>query len=219
MIPLRDVIPSRTRPWVTLSLLAANALVFAAALALDADARINLYFRFGLVPADLAWTSLVTSLFLHTGWLHLSSNLLALWIFGENVEDRMGHARFLAFYVLCGIAGALAGSWAAPDLAVPIVGPGAAIAGVIGAYFALFPHSRLLVLLPLVVVIDVIEIPTVVFAAFWLVIQLVGDVGRIVVSPDDSAFVVWTQVSGCVTGLLTVWIFRRPERIRVEWWT
>ncbi|HYN07582.1 MAG TPA: rhomboid family intramembrane serine protease [Vicinamibacterales bacterium] len=219
MIPLRDVIPSRTTPWVTLSLLAANALVFTAALALDAHARLNLYFTFGLVPGELAWTSLVTSLFLHNGWLHLGSNLLALWIFGENVEDRMGHARFLAFYVLCGIAGALLGSWTSPDLVVPIVGPGAAIAGVIGAYFAMFPHSRLLVLLPLVVVIDVIEIPAVVFAAFWAVMQLVGDVGRIVVSPGDSAFVMWTHAGGFVTGLVAVWIFRQPERLKVDWWT
>jgi membrane associated rhomboid family serine protease len=219
MIPLRDVIPSRTRPWVTLSLLAANALVFAAALALDAEARLNLYFRFGLVPAELAWTSLVTSLFLHDGWLHLVSNLVALWIFGENLEDRMGHGRFLAFYLLCGVTGALAGCWASPDLTAPIVGPGAAIAGVVGAYFALFPHSRLLVLLPFVVVIDVIEIPAAIFAAFWIVLQLVGDAGRIVASPGDSAFIAWSCASGCATGLLAVWVFRRPERLKVEWWT
>jgi membrane associated rhomboid family serine protease len=192
--------------------------MFAAALAIDAEARLNLYFRFGLVPGELAWAPLVTSLFLHSGWLHLAGNLLALWIFGENVEDRMGHGRFLAFYVLCGVAGALAGSWAHPDLLVPIVGPGAAIAGVIAAYFAMFPRSRLLVLLPLVVVIDVIEMPAVVFAAFWAVMQLAGNVGRMVASPGDWEFAVWTHAAGGVTGLVAVWGFRRPERVRVEWW-
>jgi membrane associated rhomboid family serine protease len=105
MIPLRDVIPSRTRPWVTLTLIVVNLLIFAYGRALDSDARLDLFFTYGLVPADRAWPSLVTSLFLHTGWLQLVANLGALWIFGENVEDRMGPARFFAF--------CCAASWAA----------------------------------------------------------------------------------------------------------
>ena len=219
MIPLRDVIPTRTTPWVTLTLIVADLLIFAYGRTLDADARLDLFFTYGFVPAERAWPSLVTSLFVHTGWLHLVPNLGALWIFGENVEDRMGHARFFVFYLLTGVAGSLAGSWAAPGVVVPIVGPGAAIAGLIGAYFVLFPHSRILILLPLVVVMDVIEAPALAVAAFWLVLQIVGDVGRIVSSPGDSAFVVWTHVCGGLTGALAVWAFRRRERLKVDWWS
>jgi rhomboid family protein len=219
MIPLRDVIPGRTTPWVTLALIAIDILVFAYGLTLDADARLHVFFTYGLVPGEPSWTALVTSLFLHTGWLHLIGNLLTLWIFGENVEDRMGHGRFLGFYLLSGVAGGLAGSWTSPGLAMPIVGAGAAIAGVLAAYFVMFPHSRVLVLLPLVVTVDVIEVPAILIAAFWAALQIAGDVGRIVVSPGDSAFIVWTNAAGAVAGALAVWIFRRRERVSVEWWT
>jgi len=219
MIPLRDVIPSRTRPWVTLALIGLNALIFTYGLTLEPDARTHLFFTYGLVPADVSWTSPLTSLFLHTGWLHLVGNLLALWIFGDNVEDRMGHGRFLGLYLLSGVAGALAGAWTSSGLSVPIVGAGAAVAGVAGAYFVLFPHSRVLVLLPLVVKIDVIEVPALLIAAFWAVLQIVGDGGRLVVSAGDSAFILWSHVAGAATGAVAVWIFRRPERLSVEWWS
>jgi membrane associated rhomboid family serine protease len=219
MIPIRDVIPTRGTPWVTVTLIAATLLASAASGWLDAEARTTLYFRFGLVPADPAWLPLVTSLFLHSGWLHLIPNLLALWIFGENVEDRMGHARFAVFYLLCGAAGNAAGCWAAPDIAAPMVGPGAAVAGVTGAYFTLFPRSRILVVLPLVVVVDIVEMPAPILAAFWVVIQIAGDVGRLVVSPGDQAFVLVTHLAGCLTGVVSIWVFRRPERLTVDWWS
>ena len=217
MIPIRDVIPTRGTPWVTVTLIAVHLIAFAAALRLDSETQTNLYFTLGLVPADAAWPQLVTSLFLHSGWLHLIPNLLALWIFGENVEDRMGHARFAVFYLLCGTAGNLAGCWAAPEIAAPMVGPGAAIAGLIAAYFTLFPHSRVLMLLPFIVVIEVVEMPAPILAAFWFVIQIAGDVGRMVVSRGDDAFVLSTHLAGCVTGLMAVWVFRRPERLTVDW--
>ncbi|MGE5838178.1 MAG: rhomboid family intramembrane serine protease [Acidobacteriota bacterium] len=219
MIPLRDVIPSRTTPWVTLALIGLNALIFTYGLTLEPDARTHLFFTYGFVPGDVSWTSPLTSLFLHTGWLHLVGNLLALWIFGDNVEDRMGHGRFLGFYLLSGVVGALAGAWTSSALSVPIVGAGAAVAGVVGAYFVLFPHSRVLVLLPLVVKIDVIELPAPLIAAFWAVLQIAGDGGRLVVASGDSAFILWSHVAGAATGVLAVWIFRRPERQSVEWWT
>jgi len=219
MIPLRDVIPSRTTPWVTLALIGLNALIFTYGLTLEPDARTHLFFAYGFVPGDVSWTSPLTSLFLHTGWLHLIGNLVALWIFGDNVEDRMGHGRFLGFYLLSGVVGALAGAWTSSALSVPIVGAGAAVAGVVGAYFVLFPHSRVLVLLPLVVKIDVIELPAPLIAAFWAVLQIAGDGGRLVVSSGDSAFILWSHVAGATTGVLAVWVFRRPERQSVEWWT
>ena len=219
MIPVRDVIPSRTTPWVTVTLIAINVLIFAYTLLLDSDARFDFLFTFGFAPAEGAWPAVLTSLFLHHGWLHLVANVIALWIFGENVEDRMGHARFLGFYLLCGTAGGFAGAWAAPGVVVPIVGPGAAIAGVIGAYFALFRRSRVLMLLPFVVFTDVIEVPALLLAAVWMVLPIAGNAGRIVASPGDTAFTLWTHAVGCLTGLAAVWIFRRPERLRVDWWS
>ena len=218
MIPVRDVIPSRTTPWVTVTLIVVNVIIFAYTLTLDPEAQLDLFFTFGHIPSEGPWPALATSLFLHTGWLHLIPNVIVLWIFGDTLEDRLGHARFLAFYVLCGIVGGLAGRWATPDVVAPVVGPGAAIAGLMGAYIVLFPHSRVLVLMPFVVIMDVVEVPATLLAAFWLVLQIVVDVGRIVASPGDTAFVAWTHAAGCLTGALAIWIFRRPERLRVEWW-
>ncbi len=107
MIPLRDVIPSRTTPWVTIGLIALNVVVFIREIALPAEAVEPFFRTFGLIPSAFSWVSLVTSMFVHAGWLHAGSNLLCLWIFGDNVEDRMGHGRFLLFYLLAGAAAAL----------------------------------------------------------------------------------------------------------------
>src|SRR6266850_7037815 len=121
MIPLRDIIPSRTTPFVTVSLIVANVLVFLYELSLgDAVNDFTLYF--GLVPAAFSWVAVFTSMFLHGGLLHVVGNMLYLWIVGDNVEDRMGHGRFLVFYLLCGIAAALAQTIINPDSVVPMVG-------------------------------------------------------------------------------------------------
>src|SRR5437870_6118175 len=147
MIPLRDIIPSRPTPFVTIGLIALNVLVFLFELSLGRGVEaFTLYF--GLVPADFAWLNVFTSMFVHGGFLHIGGNMLYLWIFGDNVEDRMGHGRFLVFYLLCGIAAALAQTIANPDSIVPMVGASGAIAGVMGAYFVLYPRSRILTLVP-----------------------------------------------------------------------
>ena len=131
MIPLRDVIPSRTTPYVTISLVVINALVFLYQLTLG-DERVNEFvFTWGLVPAYFSWVSVITSMFLHGGFMHVAGNMLYLWIFGDNVEDRMGHGRFIAFYLLCGIAAALGQTMTVPDSQIPMVGASGAVAGVI----------------------------------------------------------------------------------------
>ena len=145
MIPLRDVIPSRTRPVVTVTLLALNVLVFLRQAGLGVEEMERFIGAFGLVPADFSWLAVLTSMFVHGGLMHVAGNMLYLWIFGDNVEDRMGHGRFLAFYLLCGAAAALAQTAAAPDSPVPMVGASGAIAGVMGAYFVLYPKSRVLI--------------------------------------------------------------------------
>ena len=220
MIPFRDVIPSRTTPVVTITLIAVHAIVFGGELWLDDESRNDLLLYFGLVPAAFSWVAVVTSMFLHGSLLHAATNLIYLWIFGGNVEDRMGHRRFLAFYVLCGAAGALAQTIAAPNSTIPMVGASGAIAGVLGAYFVLYPHSRILTLVPLVLSLQIVEVPAVLFLGLWVVLQLANGLGSIagVLGGPQGVLAFWTPVAGFAAGAAGVLLFRRPERQRVEWW-
>jgi membrane associated rhomboid family serine protease len=220
MIPLRDVIPTRTTPYVTIVLIAINALVFFYQVALG-DAVEEFVLAFALIPAAFSWVTVLTSMFLHGGFLHFGGNMLYLWIFGDNVEDRMGHGRFLTFYLLCGTAAALAQTIAIPDSLVPMVGASGAIAGVMGAYFVLYPRSRIVTLLPLFILFPIVEIPAIFFLGFWFLMQLVSGVGTLAAAtsgepPGGVAF--WAHAAGFVAGISGVLVFRRPERQRVEWW-
>jgi membrane associated rhomboid family serine protease len=220
MIPLRDIIPSRTTPVVTISLIAINVLVFLYELSLGrAVDAFTLYW--GLVPAAFSWVAVFTSMFLHGGLLHVAGNMLYLWIFGDNVEDRMGHGRFLVFYLLCGVAAALAQTITVPDSVVPMVGASGAIAGVMGAYFVLYPRSRIVTLIPIFFFFQIVEVPAIFFLGIWFLMQFVSGVGSIVsavggVPGGGIAF--WAHIAGFVAGISGVIVFRRPERQRVEWW-
>lgn len=202
---------------MTWSLIAINAGIFLVEFSLSGDQLAAFVETFGLTPARFGWMPALTAMFVHAGWMHLAGNLLSLWIFGDNVEDRMGHARFLVFYVLAGLAGNVAQVAAMPESAVPLVGASGAIAGVMGAYFALFPYSRILVLVFLIVFVDVVEIPAVFFLAFWFILQLLGGVGQLATLPGASVGF-WAHAGGFAAGAVGVWFFRRPERQRVEWW-
>jgi membrane associated rhomboid family serine protease len=220
MIPLRDVIPSRTTPYLTIALIVLNLLVFLFQLSLGEQVN-DFILTFGLVPAAFSWIAVFTSMFLHGGFLHVGGNMLYLWIFGDNVEDRMGHGRFLLFYLLCGIAAALAQTYINPESIVPMVGASGAIAGVMGAYFVLYPHSRIVTLVPLFVYFQVMEVPAVFFLGIWFLMQFLSGVGSIAtaVSGEPGGGVAfWAHVAGFVAGLAGVLVFRRPERQRVEWW-
>ena len=217
MIPLRDVIPARTTPWVTFLLIGLNVLVFFHEISLGSRDATRFIFTYGLVPARFSWETAVTSMFIHGGWLHIGGNLLSLWIFGDNVEDRMGHGRFLLFYVLAGLVGNLAQTASSPGSAIPLVGASGAIAGVMGAYLIMFPYSRILVLVFLLFFIDVVELPAVFFLVFWFFMQLVSGVGQLANVPGANVGF-WAHVGGFVTGVIGVWVFRRPERQRVDWW-
>ena len=218
MIPLRDIIPSRTTPIVTISLIVANVLVFLYELTLGRAVNdFTLYF--GLVPAAFSWVAVLTSMFLHGGLFHVAGNMLYLWIFGDNVEDRMGHGRFLAFYLLCGTAAALAQTITAPDSVVPMVGASGAIAGVMGAYFVLYPKSRIVTLVPIIFFFQIIEVPAIFFLGIWFVMQFLSGVGSIATATSRTGGIAfWAHVAGFVAGLSGVIVFRRPERQRVEWW-
>jgi membrane associated rhomboid family serine protease len=160
-------------------------------------------------------------MFLHGGLLHFGGNMLYLWIFGDNVEDRMGHGRFLVFYLLCGAAAALAQTAAGPDSLVPMVGASGAIAGVMGAYFVLYPHSRIVTLLPFFIFFHVIEVPAIFFLGIWFVMQLLSGVGSIAAATGGEpagGIAFWAHAAGFAAGVSGVLLFRRPERQRVEWW-
>ena len=220
MIPLRDVIPSRTTPVVTLALIGVNALVFVRQLAFigDQPAGIQFFYAWGLVPAEFSWTAAVTSMFVHSGLLHIGGNLLALWIFGDNVEDRLGHGRFLAFYLAAGLTAALAETWASAGSQLPLVGASGAIAGVMGAYLVLFRRSRILVLVPIFFFYwEVIEMPALVFLGLWFALQVLGGLARPVAGAGGVAF--WAHAGGFLAGVALVWVLRRRERLRVDWWS
>jgi membrane associated rhomboid family serine protease len=220
MIPLRDVIPSRTTPYVTFTLIAVNTLVFFYQFSIgNAVEEFILYFA--LIPAAFSWVAVLTSMFLHGSLLHFGGNMLYLWIFGDNVEDRMGHGRFLVFYLLCGTAAALAQTIATPNSVVPMLGASGAIAGVMGAYFVLYPRSRIVTLLPLFIFFPIVEVPAIFFLGFWFAMQLLSGVGSLATATAGEpagGIAFWAHAAGFIAGISGVWVFRRPERQRVEWW-
>ena len=127
---------------------------------------------YGVVPADFSAATLITSMFLHGSWLHVIGNMWYLWIFGDNVEDRLGHGRFIVFYLLCGIVAALGQIAMDPQSTLPMIGASGAIAGVMGAYFVLYPRSRVLTLIPLIIFWEIIELPAIFLLGFWFLMQL-----------------------------------------------
>jgi membrane associated rhomboid family serine protease len=219
MIPIRDVIPSRTTPGVTITLIALNVVVFLFQLLLSERAMEAFIFAFGVVPAQLSILSIFTSMFVHGGLAHLAGNMLFLWIFGDNVEDRLGHGRFIVFYLLCGVAAALAQVTLNPESLVPMVGASGAIAGVMGAYLVLYPRSRVLMLFPFPVFL--FELPAIAFLGVWFFAQFLNGVNQLPIFEQDAisgGVAFWAHVMGFIAGVFLVVLMRRPERTRVEWW-
>ena len=205
---------------MTIALIVTNALVFLYQFTLGEGGN-DFVLYFGLVPAAFSWVAVLTSMFLHGGLLHFGANMLYLWIFGDNVEDRMGHGRFLAFYILCGAAAALAQTAMNPDSIIPMIGASGAIAGVMGAYLVLYPHSRIVTLVPIFFFIQLIEVPAIFFLGLWFVLQFLSGVGSIASATGGEpagGVAFWAHVAGFVAGVSGVIVFRRPERQRVEWW-
>jgi membrane associated rhomboid family serine protease len=217
MIPIRDVIPSRTTPWVNLLLIAVNVAVFLYEVLMPQDEFVAFVYRHGLIPADFNVATATSSMFIHENLIHAGGNLLSLWIFGDNVEDQVGHGRYLVFYLLMGYAAAFAQVWADPHSVLPMIGASGAIAGVMGAYFVMFPHSRVLVLIPIIIFFDVVEIPAIFFLGFWFLLQFIGGLGRLA-APGVGGVAFWAHLGGFLAGMLLIRWFRRPERQRVEWW-
>jgi membrane associated rhomboid family serine protease len=219
MIPLRDVIPSRTTPGVTITLIALNIAIYLFGVTLTDRSRDAFLIAFGLVPAYFSVFNVFTSMFVHGGFAHVAGNMLFLWIFGDNVEDRLGHVRFVFFYLLCGFAAAMAQTMLQPNSLIPMVGASGAIAGVMGAYLVLYPRSRVLMLFPFPIFL--FELPAIVFLAIWFLVQFLNGISQLPVFEKDAisgGVAFWAHVMGFVSGLILVMFMKRPERTRVEWW-
>jgi membrane associated rhomboid family serine protease len=213
VIPLRDVIPSRTTPYITVTIIALNALAWMYEVSMPERMLNRFVYVYGVVPAAFAPATLITSMFLHGSWLHVIGNMWYLWIFGDNVEDRVGHGRYLVFYLLCGIAAALGQVAMAPDSVAPMVGASGAIAGMMGAYFVLYPHWRVLTLIPWIFF-QIVELPAVVLLGVWFLMQFLN-AGAVAASAGTSgsggvAFA--AHVVGFLAGAGGIFIFRRRDR-------
>jgi membrane associated rhomboid family serine protease len=213
MIPLRDVIPSRTTPYVTVTIIVLNALAWFYEVAMPRRELAIFLQIYGVVPGAFIPSTLLTSMFLHGGWSHVIGNMWYLWIFGDNVEDRLGHTRFLVFYLLCGFAAAFGQIVMEPESTLPMIGASGAIAGVMGAYFLLYPQSRVLTLIPLIIFWDIIELPAIMLLGFWFLMQLFS-AGAIAVtaSTGGGGVAFMAHVAGFITGMIAVLVLRKRER-------
>jgi membrane associated rhomboid family serine protease len=213
VIPLRDTIPSTRLPLVNYALIVANVAVFVHEASLGA--RFEAFVRaWGLVPSEFSPATLATSMFLHGSWLHLLGNMLYLYIFGDNVEDRLGHARYAAFYLLCGAGAGAAQALTDPASTVPMVGASGAIAGVSGAYLLFFPRARVVTLVPIFLFLHVIEIPAVFFLVVWFLWQLGSGVATLGAAArgDVGGVAFWAHVGGFVAGMILGPALRGPRR-------
>ena len=225
MIPLRDSIPSSSFPIVNVIFIVINVLVFFYEFSLGThlNSFINNY---GLVPAYLLSqdTSLIdriypffTSMFLHGGWLHLIGNMLYLYIFGDNVEDRMGHFKYLLFYLISGFAAAFAQIIINLYSTIPMVGASGAISGVLGAYILFFPRSRILTLVPIFFFIQLVEIPAAILLLLWFIIQFFSGVASVAITQNTGGVAFWAHIGGFVAGLILSRFFQKKGYYRTGW--
>ena len=222
-------------PFVTYALIAINVLVF---IFLQIPSDIFTY-SFSVVPREITQNkdivgtlrigqgaiqlgpgpqpvqlTILSAMFMHGSWMHLLGNMLYLWIFGDNVEDAMGHVKFLIFYLLCGVAATFAHIWSGPNSLIPSLGASGAIAGVLGAYLALFPTRRVKVLMWYV---GIVHMPAIIVIGIWIGLQLLNGFGSIAVTDEASGGVAyWAHVGGAVAGLVLVWLFRNKNYTRYQ---
>ncbi len=232
MFPIRDTIQSRTTPVVMWALIAANVGLFLFEFILPRTHLEQVVYLYGLVPRRFThprWAAYVgfpkntywpflTSMFLHGGWVHLISNMWMLWIFGDNVEDRMGHVRFLLFYLLCGAISAIFHLLSQPGSAVPTIGASGAIAGVLGAYLLLFPRARIVTLVPIFFFPVIIHIHAFFFLIFWFFTQFYSGTLSLLARSQGGGIAWWAHIGGFLAGMYLCKYFvkrqyrrRRPE--------
>jgi membrane associated rhomboid family serine protease len=229
MIPLRDNIPSRQRPIMNYIIIGLNVLFFFLELSTGSHLQ-ELLTAFGFMPARFfamaeahperfaaLYLPLFTTMFLHASWLHLIANMWTLFIFGDNVEDRLGHFRFLVFYLASGVAGSLLHAYLAPNSWVPVVGASGAIAGVMGAYFLLFRNSMILVFIPFFIFAPIVEIPAYVFLGVWFLLQFFSGTYSILgARAAQGGVAVWAHVGGFLAGICLIFLLSTIGLVQSE---
>ncbi|HZF28999.1 MAG TPA: rhomboid family intramembrane serine protease [Gammaproteobacteria bacterium] len=220
MIPLRDDNPVRATPIVTIGIIAACVLVFIWQITLPPNAAQTAIYQLGFVPAVLfgqaeipgavvpAPLTVFSSMFLHGGLLHLLGNMLYLWIFGDNIEDRLGRVRFIVFYLVCGAVAALAQALPNVDSEIPMIGASGAISGVLGAYVLLYPRARVLVALPLFIIFYTFRVPALLVLGFWFLGQLMSSLA----ASAEGGVAFGAHVGGFIAGLILIRLFLRERR-------
>jgi len=212
MFPLRDTQPSYSQPVVTILLIVVNMLVFLFEFSLDPESQSAFVDYYGLIPEHFRFSGVLTSMFLHSGWMHVLGNMWFLWIFGDNIEDILGHAKYLLFYLSCGVAAALAQVAANPDSHVPMVGASGAIAGVMGAYMVKFPQSRILTLFTLLFFF-VTEVPAWLMLIYWFGLQFLSGVGSLGTNQASQGGVAFfAHIGGFVAGIVLIHMMGARQR-------
>jgi membrane associated rhomboid family serine protease len=222
MLPLRDDNPITITPIVTWVLIAVNVVIFLYQVSLGANASQRFVYQFGAIPAVIVGEqrlpdtiaaipppmSLFTSMFLHGGWMHLVGNMWFLWIFGNNIEEAMGHFRYLAFYLICGFAASASHILAYPDSTIPSIGASGAIAGALGAYIMLYPRARVWTLIFLGFFMRLMYVPAWIVLGFWILLQFIN--GSMAAGTQDAGGVAfWAHVGGFIAGVLLVGLFKK----------
>ncbi len=220
MIPIRDRNPSGTFPYVTIGIIITNIFIFLYEISLDSDLGMFLN-QYGVVPAkaihyfqspDLTlfdtFFPFLSSTFLHAGFVHLIGNMWFLWIFGDNIEDRLGHFKYLCFYILCGAIASSVHVFFNSQSEIPCVGASGAIAAVLGAYMITFPRARVTTVVPIFFFIQIIELPAVVVLGFWILIQFFSGAASSTASTSDGGVAWWAHVGGFVSGIILFYIIR-----------
>ncbi len=225
MIPLRDTTRSANFPVINTILIVSNVVVFLYEISLGQGLN-RFIFQHGLIPGLLfsststgiveRFSPFFTSLFIHGGFLHLLGNMLFLYIFGDNVEDKMGHFKYLAFYIICGFSAAVFQTLTNVHSMIPMVGASGAISGVLGAYLIFFPRSRILTLLPIFFFIQLIHIPAAVFIIVWFIFQFLSGVATLPAKPGIGGVAFWAHIGGFVSGLILARFFYKKENIRIN---
>jgi rhomboid family protein len=215
MIPLRSSEPHYTRPTVTLVIIAVNVAVFLFQLSLPSYAQNRFIMHYGLVPDRFHYSAILTSMFIHGGFLHIAGNMWFLWIFGRGVEDLVGHARYALLYFASGIAGALLFVLLNSNSTIPTVGASGAIAGVMGAYLIKFPRAHIVTLVFIVIFITTVDIPAFFLLLYWFAIQFFSGVGSVGYSQASQGGVAWfAHVGGFIAGMLLVMLMPGVQRAR-----
>lgn len=224
MFPLRDTIPSNKFPFITVSIIIINLVIFFYELSLGKNLEIFIQ-NFGVIPAKFTTFGekdptqiaglIITpfsSIFLHGGWMHVVSNMWYLWIFGDNIEDRTGHFRFFIFYILCGLIANATHIVTNPGSNIPTIGASGAVAGVMGAYFLLFPRSKITTLFFLVIFIQIVRIPALFFLGFWIVLQIVSGTLSLGLDSQTGGVAWWAHIGGFFCGLLLILFFKKRQK-------